>query len=66
MNKEQNSDNPLRQQLNIGDVNKRLLFAAYLQGKRDQIYWSTKWEDYEPIGKYRVMKQFLRWYSTVC
>ena len=66
MNKEQNSDNPLHQQLNIVDVNKRLLFAAYLQGKRDQIYWSTKWEDYEPIGKYRVMKQFLRWYSTVC
>jgi hypothetical protein len=24
---------------------KRFLFAAYLQGKRDQIYWSTKWEE---------------------
>jgi hypothetical protein len=47
-------------------VNKRLLFAAYLQGKRDQIYWSSKWEDYKPIGRYRVMKQFLKWYSTVC
>ena len=56
----------VREQLRIGAVSKRLLFAAYLQGKRDQIYWSTKWEDYEPIGKYRVMKQFLKWYSTVC
>ena len=53
-------------QLKPHGVNKRLLFAAYLQGKRDQIYWSSKWEDYEPIGKYRVMKQFLKWYSTVC
>ena len=53
-------------QSNIAAVNKRLMFAAYLQGKRDQIYWPSKWEDYEPIGKYRVMKQFLRWYSTVC
>jgi len=44
---------------------KRLLFSAYLQGKRDQIYWATKWEELTPIGKYRVMKQFLTWYSTV-
>ena len=66
MNKEQNSDSPQSRQLNIAGVNKRLLFAAYLQGKRDQIYWSSKWEDYKPIGKYRVMKQFLKWYSTVC
>lgn len=66
MNKEQNLNDQKSQQLNIADVNKRLLFAAYLQGKRDQIYWSSKWEDYEPIGKYRVMKQFLKWYSTVC
>jgi hypothetical protein len=39
------------------------MFLSYLQGKRDQIYWSTKWEDYEPIGKYRVIKQFLKWYN---
>ena len=44
---------------------KRLLFSAYLQGKRDQIYWATKLEELTPIGKYRVMKQFLTWYSTV-
>lgn len=50
----------------IADVSKRLLFKAYLQGKRDQTIWATKWEDLEPIGKYRVMKQFLRWYSNVC
>jgi len=66
MNKEQNLNDPKTQQLNIAGVNKRLLFAAYLQGKRDQIYWSSKWEDYEPIGKYRVMKQFLKWHSTLC
>jgi hypothetical protein len=54
------------QTLPMAGVNKRLLFAAYLQGKSDQIYWPTKWEDYEPIGKYRVMKQFLKWHSTVC
>ena len=60
------SELPQNPQSNIGAVSKRLLFSAYLQGKRDQIYWSTKWEDLEPIGKYRVMKQFLRWYSTVC
>jgi hypothetical protein len=41
--------------------NKRLLFAAYLQGKRDQIIWNTKWEELAPIGKYRVAKQFLKW-----
>ena len=40
---------------------KHILFAAYLQGKRDQIYWSTKWEELEPIGKYRIMKQFFTW-----
>ena len=66
MSKEQNLTEPHNHQLNIVGVNKRLLFAAYLQGKRDQLYWSSKWEDYEPIGKYRVMKQFLKWYSTVC
>jgi hypothetical protein len=44
---------------------KRILFIAYLQGKKDQIYWATKWEDYEPIGKYRVIKKFLTWYSTL-
>ena len=44
---------------------KRLLFSAYLQGKRDQIYWATKWEDLTPIGKYRMMKQFLNWYQTL-
>lgn len=55
-----------QEQLRIAGVNKRLLFSACLQGKRDQIYWPTKWEDYEPIGKYRVMKKFLKWYSTVC
>jgi hypothetical protein len=63
MNKESNTK---EQQCNKQNVNKRLLFAAYLQGKRDQIYWSTKWEDYEPIGRYRVIKQFLKWHSTVC
>ena len=40
---------------------KHILFTAYLQGKRDQIYWSTKWEELEPIGKYRMMKQFFTW-----
>lgn len=45
-------------------VNKRLLFSAYMQGKRDQIYWPITWEELAPIGKYRVMKQFLKWYST--
>ena len=44
---------------------KRLLFYAYLQGKRDQIYWATKWEELKPIGKYRIMKQFLAWYKTL-
>ena len=44
---------------------KRLLFSAYLQGKRDQIYWATKWEELTPIGKYRMMKQFLAWYQTL-
>ena len=44
---------------------KRLLFSAYLQGKRDQIYWATKWEELKPIGKYRMMKQFLAWYQTL-
>ena len=44
---------------------KRLLFSAYLQGKRDQIYWATKWEELKPIGKYRIMKQFLAWYKTL-
>jgi len=66
MNKEQNSDSPQSQQLKKAGVNKRLLFAAYLQGKRDQIVWPSKWEDYTTIGKYRVIKQFLKWYSTVC
>ncbi len=55
----------VKQNHTLQNTNKRLLFAAYLQGKRDQIYWATKWEDYSPIGKYRIMKQFLRWYSTV-
>jgi len=40
---------------------KTVLFAAYLQGKRDQIYWTTKWEELESIGKYRIIKQFLTW-----
>ena len=40
---------------------KTFLFAAYLQGKRDQIYWPTKWEELEPIGKNRIIKQFLTW-----
>lgn len=44
---------------------KRLLFFAYLQGKRDQIFWATKWEELTPIGKYRMMKQFLAWYQTL-
>ena len=44
---------------------KRLLFSAYLQGKRDQIYWATKWEELKPIGKYRMIKQFLNWYQTL-
>ena len=44
---------------------KRLLFSAYLQGKRDQIYWATKWEELKPIGKYRIIKQFLNWYQTL-
>ena len=44
---------------------KRLFFSAYLQGKRDQIYWATKWEELKPIGKYRIMKQFLSWYKTL-
>ena len=44
---------------------KRLLFSAYLQGKRDQIYWATKWEELTPIGKYRMMKQFLALYQTL-
>ena len=41
---------------------KRLLFNAYLQGKRDQIIWPTKYEELEPVGKYRVIKKFLNWY----
>ena len=44
---------------------KRILFSAYLQGKRDQIYWATKWEELKPIGKYRIMKQFLAWYQKL-
>ena len=44
---------------------KRLLFSAYLQGKRDQIYWATKWDELKPIGKYRIIKQFLNWYQTL-
>ena len=56
----------IKQKLLVRNTNKRLLFAAYLQGKRDKIYWATKWEDYEPIGKYRIMKCFLIWYSKVC
>ena len=44
---------------------KRLLLSAYLQGKRDQIYWATKWEELKPIGRYRIMKQFLNWYQTL-
>ena len=44
---------------------KRLLFSAYLQGKRDQIYWATKWEELKTIGKYRMIKQFLNWYQTL-
>ena len=40
---------------------KHFLFAAYLQGKRDQIFWPTKWEELETIGKYRIIKQFLTW-----
>ena len=56
----------IKQKLLVRNTNKRLLFAAYLQGKRDKIYGATKWEDYEPIGKYRVMKCFLIWYSKVC
>jgi hypothetical protein len=55
----------VKQNCNSQKVDKRLLFAAYLQGKRDQIYWPTKWEDYKPIGKYRVMKQFLKWYQSI-
>jgi hypothetical protein len=43
---------------------KLLLFAAYLQGKRDQIIWNTKYEELAPIGKYRVAKQFLKWVET--
>ena len=66
MNIEKLSNEAENPALNKVAVSKRLLFSAYLQGKRDQIYWSTKWEDLEPIGKYRVMKQFIRWYSTVC
>ena len=44
---------------------KRLLFSAYLQGKRDQIYFATKWEELKSIGKYRMIKQFLNWYQTL-
>ena len=44
---------------------KRLLFSAYLQGKRDQLYWATKWEELKTIGKYRMIKQFLAWYQTL-
>lgn len=42
---------------------KRQMFNAYLQGKRDQIVWSTKWEDLRSVGKYRIAKTFLIWYT---
>jgi hypothetical protein len=38
-----------------------MLFTAYLQG-RNSIYNSMKWEELENIGKYRVIKNFLKWY----
>jgi hypothetical protein len=44
-------------------ANRNQLFAAYLQGKRDQVYSQTKWEYFHPIGKYRVKKKFLKWYN---
>jgi hypothetical protein len=45
--------------------NKRLLFAAYLQGKRDQLMFPLIWENVTSYGKYKVMKQFLKWYETL-
>jgi len=51
--------------MNAKKKHRNELFAAYLQGKRDQIYWETKWEDLHPIGKYRVKKKFLKWYHSL-
>ncbi len=47
---------------NIIKNEKKILFEAYLQGKRDQIYWPTEYEKLTLIGKYRIIKQFLKWY----
>lgn len=41
------------------------LFAAYLQGIEKANIFSLKWNDYEPVGKYRIKKEFLTLYNSM-